>query len=574
MKTVVVVIALILVVTIITAAPAHGQATEPHLSITIQRTASIGEWGVVHIEDNFTVQNPANSTGPASLVNFGIPNLYRADVLYVSATDSNGKSLVIVGNGNQTGQVYWLQVNFAKPLPAGATYRFTVFSTVAHVITTAPNGLLYNFTAAPVLTQDAREANVTLLGAVGSSFAVAPNSSYTQTTVSGYPALVSEYKPWNAYNTTNFVGPYLTVSQYLVDIPSVERDIIIGHSGSLTVRDTYHLHNYAIPITSMTITLPAGATNVMAYDVVGAMWTTPENPGPPYQVSVSPRYAEGIRGGENFTFTLTYNLPPSEYIKQLGWWGNYNLTVPMLNNRDDFVFDSATVKVEAPKGITIEQMILPATSPVAPPISDDPAKGEVQLQGVTSASNVTLGVFYKFVPFWSAFEYLPWILGLEVVLAAVVIVDKARRGPEMAIPVPVERLREFVGLYDERISLSRELVAMEDEVARGGMVKHEFRRRSKVMDLRLDEINKSLMAVKAEIREISQHYDELIRRIDRAEAEIQVCRSSMNQVRGQYRSGRITRETYDAVTNDLTKRTDRAEETVETILITLREEAR
>lgn len=94
------------------------------------------------------------------------------------------------------------------------------------------------------------------------------------------------------------------------------------------------------------------------------------------------------------------------------------------------------------------------------------------------------------------------------------------------------------------------------------------------MELRLDEINKSLMAVKVEIREISQHYDELIRRIDRAEAEIQVCRGSLNQVRGQYRSGRITRETYDSVTNDLTKRTDRAEGTVETILITLREEAR
>jgi predicted AlkP superfamily phosphohydrolase/phosphomutase len=153
-------------------------------------------------------------------------------------------------------------------------------------------------------------------------------------------------------------------------------------------------------------------------------------------------------------------------------------------------------------------------------------------------------------------------------------VRKIRRGPEMAVPVPVEKLREFVGLYDERISLSRELVAMEEEVARGGMVKHEFRRRSKVMELRLDEINKSLMAVKAEIREISQHYDELIRRIDRAEAEIQVCRGSLNNVRGQYRSGRITRETYDSVTNDLTKRVDRAEETVETILITLREEAR
>lgn len=98
--------------------------------------------------------------------------------------------------------------------------------------------------------------------------------------------------------------------------------------------------------------------------------------------------------------------------------------------------------------------------------------------------------------------------------------------------------------------------------------------RTKVMELRLDEINKSLMEVKAELRGITPRYDELIRRIDRAEAEIHVSRASLSQVRSQYRSGKTTRETYDAMVNDITRRIDRAEETVETILITLREDAR
>lgn len=73
---------------------------------------------------------------------------------------------------------------------------------------------------------------------------------------------------------------------------------------------------------------------------------------------------------------------------------------------------------------------------------------------------------------------------------------------------------------------------------------------------------------------ISPHYDELIRRIDRAEGEIEASRASLNQVRGQYRAGKATRETYDSLVNDISKRIDRAEETVETVLITLREEAR
>ncbi len=94
------------------------------------------------------------------------------------------------------------------------------------------------------------------------------------------------------------------------------------------------------------------------------------------------------------------------------------------------------------------------------------------------------------------------------------------------------------------------------------------------MEQRLDELNKSLMQVKAELRGISPRHDELIRRIDRAEAEIDSSRASINQVRGQYRAGKTTRETYDALMNDISKRIDRAEETLETTLITLREEAR
>jgi hypothetical protein len=572
LKTKFIAILLVLVLALVVAVPTHAQTPPPQLTIYISRTAYIGEYGIVHIIDNFTVHN--SGTTPATYLDFGVLSVFKGDLYYVDAKDSQGKSLVVDTNVNQTSGFYWMRVHFANQLPFNSTYRFTVDSIVGHIITTAPNGLLYNFSAAPVLTQDARQANVTLLGAVGSSFAVAQNSTYTQETVAGQPALVKQYKPWKAYSTETFFGPYLTVSQYLVDVASVERDIKIGSSGTLSILDTYNLHNYAIPITSLTITLPDGATNVMAYDVVGAMWTTTENPAPPYQVSVAPRYGEGIRGGENFTFSLSYSLPQSEYLKQLNWWGNYNLTLPMLNNREDFVFDTATVKIMAPSGIRIDNVILPTSNPISPPIQYDHAKQQIQLQGVTVSSNVTLGVFFSFIPFWAAFEYLPWLLGIEVAFAAVVLADRIRRGPELAIPVPVENLREFVGLYDERISLSRELVAMEDEVARGGMVKHEFRRRTKVMELRLDEINKSLMAVKAEIRAISQHYDELIRRIDRSEAEIQVSRSSLNQVRTQYRSGKTTRETYDAMVNDLTKRIDRAEETVETILITLREEAR
>lgn len=572
MKAKFVVIVLVLTLALAAAAPVHGQEPPPGLSITIERSALIGQFGVVHVTDHFTIHT-GNGSAPVSSLDFGFSRMYRSNVNFVGAKDQQGSTLTIDGDVRQSSDVYWMRVNFGE-LGANKTYDFNVAMVLSGVIARVPAGFTYNFSAAPILTQDAEYANTTLLATQGSTFAVPENSSYVPTTLNGVPALIREFKPWKAYSNDTFFAGFRTVNQYLMDLKSAQRDIIISNTAGLSVKDTYSIRNIGIAITSLTITLPTGATNVMAYDVVGAMWATPQNPSPPYQISIQPRYPSGIRGNENFTFTLTYDVPSSTYLKQLKWYGAYNLTFGLVNNKEDYVFDYVTVRIITPNGVSVGDVKTIPESPVSHPIQYDAANRVFTLQKVTNLDNVTVGVALNYLPFWSGVGALPWLLGFEVAIAAVALAVKVRRGPELAVPVPVEKLREFVGLYDEKLVLSRELIVMEEDVARGGLVKHEFRRRRKVMEQRLDEINKSLMEVKAEVRAVSPRYDELIRRIDRAEAEVEVSRNSMNQVRSQYRAGKSTRETYDAMVNDLTRRTDRAEETVETILITLREDAR
>ena len=46
------------------------------------------------------------------------------------------------------------------------------------------------------------------------------------------------------------------------------------------------------------------------------------------------------------------------------------------------------------------------------------------------------------------------------------------------------------------------------------------------------------------------------------------------QIRNQYRSGRIIKEAYDSLIPDIDKKIDRAKETLDGILITIREEVR
>ena len=553
-------------------APLNAQQTQTKLTIDIFRTSTAGQYGVVHVSDRFSVYN--NGSSSVSSLDFAIPRVYRDNLYYADAKDVLGKQLILEADVNPTSSLYWMRVHFAQDLASNKNYTFTVSSVLGNIITSSAIGYEFNFTAAPILAQDVRTANVTFFAPQGSTFKVPANSTYGTINFGGYPGLVNSYKPWKAYSTDIFSAVYGSVNQYLLNVTSVERQIIIGSDGTLGVSELYHVYNPSVNIASLTITLPDEAYNVMAYDEVGAMWATPQDPTSPYQVTVQPRYTSGIATNASFTFTLTYNVPQSKYLKQLNWWGAYNLTLVLLDNKDDFLFPNATVTIVTPPGMSITNFQLIPQSPVSYPIQISPDQRTFKIRGATAQTSLAFGLTFNYLPFWSAFGVLGWLTGLEVVIVAFALVTRLRRGAELAVPIPVERLREFVGLYDERLALSRELVLMEEEVSRGGLVRHEFRRRRKMMEQRLDELNKSLMEVKAELRGTSPRHEELMRRLDRAEAEIEASRASMNQVRGQYRAGKTTKDAYDTLMNDISKRIDRAEETLETTLITLREEAR
>ena len=571
MKSKIIVAFLLLMVAAMVMVPLHAQ-DQPKLVIDIVRTMKSGQYGVVHVTDDFKLLN--NGTTPVSYLDVGFARKFQNKVYYVHATDKQGHELTIDPDVNQTSDFYMMRVHFANDLTSEQRYFFTVSSVLGNAITPVSGGFEFNFTAAPVLTQDAHLANVTFISASASNFKFPLNTTYGVTDVAGIPAAVHYYAPWKAYSKEQFAAPYATVNQFILNIRWAQRDIMIGNDGSLRVKDQYYIYNPSTDVTAFSITLPDGANNVMAYDVVGALWTTPQTPGIPAQVTVSPRYGSGIKTQESFNFTLTYNLPQSKYLKQLNWWGTYNLTLSFLNNQDDFIFDKATVNIDAPSGFKLSELKTIPQSPVANPIQIGQNDRTINLQRVTDLNPLSFGLTFSYSAFWAAFPVLPWILALEIIIFAAAVVLKIQRGPEVEVPIPVERLREFVGLYDERLALTRELVIMDEDVSRGSLVKHEFRRRSKVMELRLDELNKSLMEVKSELRGISSRYEDLIRRIDRAEAEIDASRASMNQIRGQYRAAKFTRETYDSMVKDINKRIDRAQETMETILITLREEAR
>ncbi|MEM3048633.1 MAG: hypothetical protein QXK72_05405, partial [Candidatus Bathyarchaeia archaeon] len=141
-------------------------------------------------------------------------------------------------------------------------------------------------------------------------------------------------------------------------------------------------------------------------------------------------------------------------------------------------------------------------------------------------------------------------------------------------PTYVGKIRRYIELQDDKRALRLEIERRSEELSRGAITKHEYRRMRKSLDSRLSEINRSLATLKNELKSIDPRYLEMANRLERAESEVEALKASENQLTSRYRSGQLSREVYESMLSDLRKKIGKAEETIESIIVMLREEAR
>jgi chromosome segregation ATPase len=115
---------------------------------------------------------------------------------------------------------------------------------------------------------------------------------------------------------------------------------------------------------------------------------------------------------------------------------------------------------------------------------------------------------------------------------------------------------------------------MAEDLARGALNKHEYRRRRKTIEFRMGELDRALQPLKEDLKAAHPTYGEMVLRMERAEAEIEANRLGEEHFKAQYRSGKMSKEAYERALEDLSKRVNKAREVIDTSLVTLREEAR
>jgi len=448
-------------------------------------------------------------------------------------------------------------------------YNFTLSTVYSSLLTYSASAASYSFSINPFPVIDNTYSTTVSTTFTNSGGWSSPRiASPVNQTLQSQAYTVPSLKP---FNTTVWTITFASASSQNLFVVDAGRTIAITQSNSVLVTDAYNLTNLGPTVPSIGFTVPKGVSNIFEDYVLGFEIDQPSTTPTPTAnadgtstVTFTPSFGS-LSNNQSVRVKISYTLSPNAYVAS-GSLGSFTLNFALFNNVQ-FYAPVLHTKVVTPMGFRLNSVTgqLPQTS------------GNQLLFKETSVSPVSdlgFSLSYQLDPFWSTISPLSWVALVELALAGSVIAVWKGAGAAGTLGVPVQLITRFVELYDEKSSMRLESDKMEEDVARGSLNRFDYKQRRRSQDRRMSEIDRALASVKAELSSVSGRYQEMIKRIERSEAELQVIRTTSADLKHQNRSGKISRELYDSLYSDLVRRKERAEQSIDTVIINLREEIR
>jgi len=470
---------------------------------------------------------------------------------------------------NSTGG--YLPYQFAFPTAQSGTYSFTVREVFSDLLSFDPasNRYAFTFSAFPVVDTQSGvvKANATLLTRDWPSPIVNPGNH----NVTGGKLILPSVGMISVgpFNSTTWQTTFSSTgtSQNMFDVIA-SRAINVAPSGTIGVTDTYNVTNKGKDAVNIAFILPAGASSTSCADVIGQLDPTscPTSALGDNSVSLtfSARFGNVKHNGAAVAI-LHYSLPSNQYVSVSGL-GGYILNFQMFNGVK-FVTAALQTRITLPTGAK-----LGAVTGQTPIVSGNQIL--LQASSVSPFSNLAFSMAYQLDPFWASLNPLGWTAMVEGAFAALALVIVSGSQGSLVASSPLQLITRFVELCDEKSSMGLEGEKLEDDVNRGAVNRYDYRRRRRVMDLRMVELDKLMVPLKEKLADEQPRYEDRIKRIERAEAELQQVKTSLADLKNQNRTGRISRDLYEQLSGDLSRRKTRAQQAIDNIIIDFREEAR
>jgi hypothetical protein len=252
----------------------------------------------------------------------------------------------------------------------------------------------------------------------------------------------------------------------------------------------------------------------------------------------------------------------------------------------NYYVDEATVTFVPPEGARFLSPQLSSLDPTSSLIREIFQETlTISREGVSYIDNVVpsedvLQITYDYNPLWLSFRPTLWMWTLAVVGSVILAVWRRPKSsvplriaaPKASIGLSPDHVRTFTDAYSEKNRLTSELKSLEARAQKGKIPRRRYKVQRRTLEVRSDTLSKNIAALKKTFRSAGGVYADLIRQLDLAEIEIVEVETNIRTIEVRHGRGELPLEAYKKQLADYQRRTEKAEATINGILLRLREE--
>jgi hypothetical protein len=510
----------------------------------------------------------------------GFPYKYGSYVLKGIAYDENNIFPLSLGVqlADRTG-FYGAKASF----PEGAPQVFTVVFVLSNSLLSQDltvNVFTLDFPAYPSFTKDVAQCHVDIiLPETPSTMTVTKDDGEVSTT-----AFVRQNLPAFTYSPAAATFSLPSGSLQIINVKELNRQITISPVGDIAAFDSYRITNKSpSSLGSLKIGLPLDASNIVARDEFGRLLTTDVLTSSGSTRLVNVTFISYIASGKSTLLTAEYALPRVSSEQAPHFTLNFDLFPDF-----DYYVEAATVTFVPPEGA---RFLAPQFSSIDVSLSlireifretlSISREGVSKIDYAVLSEDV-LQVTYDYNPLWLSFRPTLWMWTLAVVGCVSVVVWRRPKTsaplriatPKASIGLSPDHVRAFTEAYEDKNRLTSELKILEARAQKGKIPRRRYKVQRRTLEVRLDIISKNIAGLKKIFRSAGGIYANLVRQLDVAEVELVEVETNIRTSEVRHRRGELPLEAYKKSLADYQRRKEKAEATINGILLRLREEIR
>jgi len=563
------------------------EGSENLIATSINRDAELNGYGVVNIVDSIAFKNL--NTNPINSIFLGVPLSRSDDLVFFEATGEHENTLLSERTEFAMDEYEMIAIYFDAPLLPQQVKTIKFVQTYKDMlIYEIEQGLSQeiNFTSIifPVLPYKA-------IGRIFATYEIPGSSRITfkqdwLTEDLGGKSVSYEISLLEPF-LENLVEQQRDIIQLVftddtitkLEASEITREIHINPFGTIKVKEEYLIKNSgATSIDELSFEIPGPAKAITVYDDLGEILGVEVDPEENYfnltykdlTIDLSENRVK-INPDTKFRFTIQYFLPFEKYIT-LNWFQE-SIKMDILTSIYQFLGKDQIIKIiiegcfsldyvsEPTDAIehTGNSLILVFMSDYVSPLE----RKEIQFTFTINFFDIAL-------------RPLIFLILIALISSAYVLIIKSRKEEAVIAAfrkelIPVNEIREFCSLLEEKSALILEIRQAEADVKRKKIIKKKYKNILNKNTSKIQEIENEIVPFKKVVMEVNATFENLVKKIELLETERVSVKDSLNLLETRYKRGRLPSKTaYLKLSDNFLRRRKKIDRSIDKTIQQLR----